>query len=271
MNDTGLLPINAILRGGLPTGLVDIFGETGAGKTAFCAGLVKQASAEGRQALWVATTPIEKNALLRMGVPQNVPVVKAVHWSALTEVLVAAFTATPQLLVIIDSATGLETQVSTEDMVGNTDPVENLRELYKALALISEAAQPTGGTLVLISEVRAVMNSRNRVRSALPHACGGLLTARLQFRIVELKSAYGEVHYKKVSVKVLNNLLCPPGGEWVLHNFVRTGFDPWLERLKWGIAQGTIINKGAYWVLENGTLVGPGYSKAVAQLKEEYE
>ena len=269
MKSTGVVSLDEVLSGGLPVGVVDIYGEPSSGKTTFGACLIKQAASEDRPVVLVHTTPLDKDRYLELGVPADTTIATAPDWKTLGDVFSELILSTENLLVIVDSASALESSSNVALPLHRINHFDNKSECLEALRKLDKACTETNGTVVLISENRAVLGRINKLRSALgTDVC---LTARLNFKVAEVKSAYGKVAYRKVNVTVERNRCSPPGKVVQLHVFSEGGIDTYLELLKHLIATKKVTQKGAYWVTKSGSLLGPGYEKASAQLKELYE
>ena len=269
MKSTGIDSVDELLSGGLPDGIVDIYGEPSSGKSAFGACLIKQAASEGRPVVLVHTTPLDKDRYLELAVPGDTTLATAPDWKTLGDVFSEVIRNTENLLLVVDSASALEASVNTERSLSKISYADNRAECLEALENLSNACAETNATVVLISEARAVLGRINKIRSAL--GMDTHLTARLYFKIAETKSAYGKVAYRKVDITVERNKSAPPGKKTQIHIFSKDGIDKYLELLKYLISTRKIVQKGAYWVTRSGSLLGPGYEKASEQLKEIYE
>lgn len=269
MKSTGIDSVDELLSGGLPVGVVDIYGEPSSGKSAFGACLLKQAASEGRPAILIHTTPLDKDRYLELGVPGDTTIATVPDWKTLGSVFSVVIRQTENLLIVVDSASALEASANVSRALNRINYADNKTETQETIDLLGDACDETGGTVVLVSEARAVMGRINKVRSALNTDMG--VTAKLSFKVAETKSAYGKVAYRKIDVLVERNRDAVPGKKTQLHVFSDAGIDRYLELLKYLISTKKVMSKGAYWVTKAGTLLGPGYERASQQLKELHE
>lgn len=273
MKSTGVPTIDAILSGGLPDGLVDVYGEAGSGRSAFGACLLKQAAYEGRAALLVSTTPLEKDRLLSLGVPKDTLVATVDSWFSLGNTFGRVLEEVPNFLLVVDTASALEDVLNRDRALQDLDMNLLSEERGECLVRMANAAKKYDGTVVLINEARARLGSRS-IRSALSSSArhDGLLSAKLKFQVVETKTAYGALAFKKVRVSVERSRFSPPGREAVVHLFANAGIDKWIEYLKQQVLDGRLTPRGgSYWMTGSGDFIGPGLARAAEQLREKYE
>ena len=268
MKPFGIASLDALLCGGLPCGVVDLCGPESSGKTALGASLITEAQRLGRPALLVSTTELDVPRYLAMGLDPDTPIAMNVDtWRELGILLRTAFNHVPDLLAVVDCASVLESTVNYGGLVGADDNKAAYNEIVNAIEGLQLIAERNNCTAVLINEVRDRMDFRGQVRSALGVAMH-TVTAQLTISRVITVSLYGRIAYKKTTVKLTRSNSAPPNGICTIHVFPLTGVDKWYELLKYYIECGIAVPKGSYWVLDDGTQIGPGFTKATKQLRE---
>lgn len=270
MKSTGIPTVDVLLRGGFGSGIVDLYGEPSAGKSAFGASLLKQASLEGRPALLVYTTALDKEFYLGAGVPRSLDVMSAGTWGDLEKVLPEILVRSENLLVVIDSATALESLATVDMTLSEATDKQNVSaeaaEKLETIAHLRAAALSSDSTVVLISEARSSFVG-GRVRSALGKRCYELVSTSLQFSVVEMRTSYGRLDVRKVRIDVKKNAYAPPTGS-VEVSVYNDGIRKYYELLKRLIQANKVEQRGSYWVLrKSGIMLGPGYAKAAEQLE----
>lgn len=269
MISTGIPTVDIILRGGLHSGVIDLYGESGTGRTAFGASLFRQASLEGRPSLLVCAGYLEKEFLSSAGVPSTQPVMTVNSWLELGRVLPEILVRMGSLLVVLDSATALEGSVDAQLTTAEVTLREQACIRADALKAIRTAAKASDGVVVLVSEGRACIGSAG-IRSALGVSCAEYIDTALKFSQIESHVEYGRLAYKRVAISVVRNKHAPPTGEAVVHVFP-DGIHKHYEQLKLLIQTKKVESRGSYWVFpKTGIMLGPGYDKAAKQL-EEYD
>lgn len=262
---TGLAGIDHFL-GGLPAGIVDIYGDAGVGKSALAAQLLAHAGRDGRTALLVCTVPTDLQRMRELGVPPCTPVFLPESWAQMGVVLANILHDTPDCLVVIDSSAGLETTAETEQRLGTVDQRARRVEIEEVLTTLSWAALGSNSTVVMLSELRDIQRTR-KTGSSLRQFDRRRFTARIELTQVKYVAAYGKMHHKVVRWRTVRSRNCPPETTYTLHLFDQTGFDRHFEMLKCWTATGQVTRRGSMLELENGVRLGPGYENATQQLR----
>ncbi len=270
MPNSGLASIDNQL-GGLPAGIIDLYGDAGTGRSAFGAAALAQACREGRPALLISSVPLDTNRMQVLGVPADLPVVFPETWYEAGRVLEIFLRDTREATVVFDTATGLES-ASEEGAPLTEEPkhLERWLEINSTLRNISFGTISRKSCLILINEARAIMGTRTKLRSAMSSADFTRFAARIQLSVAESVAEYGVLAYKKINYTVERSRALPPGTMTQLHLFSSTGFDRHYDMLKWACATGAAVRKGTYWIMQDGTRLGPGFEVATQQLREKY-
>ena len=269
MFSSGLPTLDALLLGGYTAGIVELYGETGAGVTSLCAAAIKCAARTGRPCLFVHVTPIDKQRLLQLGVPPNIPVLQCTDWETTQTVIVRAMQRMHGVLTVIDGFSAIETQAELATDLMEEAPRSESGNKYRLIRDLAEVARGTNSTVLVTSEARAVLGRRG-IRSAMS-GVNDYVTTQLKLTQVEVRLEYEKLHHKKVRVDVTRSKTIPPGGSSHLYLFGKTGFDPYFDMLKYMIRTGAATRKGTYWILDTGERLGPGYETAAKQLEEQCE
>lgn len=265
---TGLAGIDHFL-GGLPSGIVDLYGDHSVGKTALAAQLLRRARQDGNPAILVRVVPLDRDWALQLGVPADVPVLTPGNWATAGLAMLAILENTRDCCIVVDSAAGLETSGETLTRLGLLDQRERHAELERVMQMLSWPALAGNSTVVLLSEERDVLLTRKK-RSSL-RVDPRRTTARIRLVQLKMETAYGHLHHKQIEWRSEKAKACPPDSRYTLHLFPDRGFDTAFELLKCWIATGQAVRRGAMWELEDGSRVGPGFARAAEQLRERYE
>lgn len=262
---TGLAGIDHFM-GGLPAGIVDIYGDAGVGKTALAAQLLAQAGRDDRPALLVCSQLPDVERMRALGVPDDLPVYLPDSWAQMCFVLVRILRNTKGCLVVVDSSAGLETTLETGERLGTVDQRARRVEIEEVLLALSWAALSGGSTVVLLSELRDVQRTR-RTGSSLRQFDRRRFTARIELQQLKYVAAYGRMHHKVIQWRTLHSRVGQPGATYRLHLFDETGFDRHFEMLRCWTATGQVTRRGGMLELETGVRLGPGYERATQQLR----
>lgn len=268
MLSTGLATADVALRGGIPTGLTEVFGPDSCGKTTFAAALLAVARRSRRPRLLISACPLDTNWFVRCGAGARLPVLEGIDdWETVLSALSTYAPQYPGSLVVLDGATLLETVQESLDELGKTNLLERHVELRRVLDALRELALETGSYFVLINEIRAVQGTRRGTRSAHePFAAA--YTCRIELEVDSSASQYDELHHKDITLRVVKNVCVPPGGNTQMRLFIDGGFRWGHEMLVTLLASKQLRQAGAYFTDQSGRSYGPGWERAAEQLRE---
>lgn len=267
---TGVQQLDSALRGGIPAGVCEVFGEDSSGKSTLCFSLMREASIAGLPFSLIHSEcyPDEKY-IKNCGVPDCLSVIPA-H-------LEAAFKATRSLisrgvkLVVIDSLTGLE---CLEDFnnhnVGERARFAKSKSVLLGLGELYDYARSNNALIVVTNQLRTPIGSINpKPTSALHRVIGQVTNTRIQTYKEQVRNEYGELAYAKILFRIKKSLKSPPNVDAWGFLFNQRGFDPGFELVREFINQGYLVSAGAYFRLPDGSTVGPGYEKAALQVNQK--
>lgn len=268
MIQTGLGGLDYLLGGGLPAGVVEVWGEESVGKTALAAHVLRMAHAEGRAGLLL--TPAIPDTRRLLGITGETTVVALVATWQQVNTIVTTACGLPGTVVVVDNSAQLETDAVRA--LGLTDDGAALANKLEKQVEISDMRRhlvDTGGTAVLISDARAELGTR-RLRSSLNVSWGNIIDCKIRLQQVEAESRYGELHHKRIRVILERHKRLPPGSSCDLLLYPE-GFDRYVELLRFYESTYQATRRGNYWYLANNSRVGPGLDQARKQLKEKHE
>ena len=267
---TGIQQLDTALRGGLPSGVCEVFGEDASGKSTLCFSLMREASLRGLPyALIHSECYPDKEYISNCGVAECVSVIPT-H-------LEAAFQAAKLLLrngvqlIAIDSLTGFECAADIENHnVGERVPFAQSQAVLDGLGELYEEARRNGSLIVVTNQLRTPIGSLNpRPTSAFRRVIGKVTNTRIQTFKEQVRNEYGELAYAKIKFQVKKSLKSPPNEVAWGFLFNQRGFDPGFELLKDMLQRGYLKSSGSYFRFLDGTTVGPGYENAAVQINEK--
>lgn len=269
MYSSGLVTLDALLLGGYPPGITEVFGETGTGGTSLCAAAMKCAARAERPCLFIHVTPVDKQRLLHLGVPRTTPVLHCVDWETTQAAVLGIMRNMRGVLVVLDGFSAMETYAELSTPLTEDAPRNEAGNKYRLIRDLAEVARETGSTVLAVSEARAVLGRRG-IRSAMS-GVNAYITLQLKLTQLETRLEYEKLHHKKIQVDVTRSKTIPPGGTSHLYLFGDRGFDPYFDMLKFFVRTGAAVRKGSYWILDTGERLGPGYETAARQLEDQCE
>lgn len=267
MFSSGLTTLDAVLFGGYPAGIVELYGETGTGATSLCAAAIRCAARTGRPCIYVYVLPIDKARLVQLGVPKETPVLHCPDWESMRTAVTRIMGDVRGVLVVIDGLSALETAAETAVDLTDEAPMEEAGNKYRMIRDIADVARDTVSTVLVTSEARAMLYRRG-IRSALS-GVNAYTTTQIRLTLVATRLEYEKLHHKKIEAEVTRSKTIPPGGKCFLYLFGDRGFDPYHDLLKFMVSTGAATRKGSYWILDTGERLGPGYELAAKQLEEQ--
>ena len=270
MKQSGLPALNLLL-GGLPDGLVEVSGAESCGKTTLGGNLLRQATQDDRPRVFVPIGPYDPERLRQLGAGPDTLILRPADWYSLARALQIFCAGVDDALIIIDGPSGLETADEEQNpLVCEPDWAQQRADITYALHMIAEAARAHACTVVLLDEIRSDIGWKGRHKTAMVRYMDDELAAHISLKVLRTKEQYGKLGYKRVQFKVVRALDTPPGGAVDCTLFPDTGFDPWYDLLTCLIRTGEAVPAGTYWRLRAGGQVGPGFSRAIAQLQARY-
>lgn len=269
---TGVQQLDTVLKGGIPSGVCELFGEDSSGKSTLCFSIMREASLAGLPfSLIHSECYPDEEYIKNCGVPDFV--------SIIPNHLETAFKATESLLrrgckvVVIDSLTGLECLADVHNHnVGERARFAQSRSVLDGLGELYGYAKNKGALVVVTNQIRTPIGSINpKPTSAFHRVIGQVTNTRIRTYKEQVRNEYGELAYAKIRFQVMKSLKSPPNQEAWGFLFNQRGFDPGFETLRDLINRGIIVSAGSYFKLPDGSTIGPGYSQAAEQINNNLQ
>lgn len=257
---TGIPALDAALGGGIPVGLCEIFGDEHDAHVALALLALRRSDGAKFFAPSMLPSDFEKKVAGQCGV---------VH-AGTYEAAVAAVSRAIELLPCCTVAV-LSSQIEAEQEraadLGEADMYARYCTVRQLLYDLRNLAIRNDALVILLSESRDAMRGGGRIRSSLETIAAQVCDTRIRCMTKQVSVMYGQTAFKGVECKVIRSLASPPGGTCTAHFLPDVGFSVGLEHLKWMTAQRTACRKGAYWELQTGERLGPGWLTAARQLE----
>lgn len=187
---TGLDSFDKWLQGGLPSGrLIEIYGESGTGKTNFAISLICKAASLYTQSWYISTfKPISRSRLEQVGVDPALLTIR--HCSSLAEVdqtlfadlFQALLKGDPVRLVVIDPVSGLINEAFSEEHASDTLTGPSRSQYMTRQAVIMRHLSQKYGFICLFLNT-LVSDTQGGVRPSLGFTWSNLINDR--FRLLK--------------------------------------------------------------------------------------
>ena len=268
---TGVTRLDVALRGGVPPGVAIVCGEAGAGKTAIGASFMREACIAGKTALYVSTSGAPEVAWL--GAPEALSVVTGKGPEAVAAALAGIQSGVD--LVVIDT---MESGYAGSAVLGLSDMSDELNheaaKMYAGLTKVglfslAAAAERVGALAVLLVDTRVNFGRGQRIRANLPAGVTHPVDTFLHVYRVATTSASGTFDYAEIRIEIRRCRHVTPGARVSTRLWPVVGIDSAYEKLMYLTERGVLVRAGTYWKsVEPGISLGPGLTKAVAQMRQ---
>jgi len=264
---TGVTQLDCQIHGGLPAGIVELFGEAGSGKTALALSVAREAHLKGLPCALIHMQGGAPDTMhVRMAgcadIAVSVPTFGEAALETASSCLWSGFR-----VIILDSLTNVRPRSEDSLPVGEREP-QAARLIYHGLSVLKELAYSADSILICTNEVRARLDRRG-VQSAYERVMPALTDMRLRLDRSELHTEYGELDYVKSKVRIVQANLSRVGIEAEFYTFGVRGLDRDHELLRELIATNLYCRVGAYWEGPLGRL-GPGFDRATIQVAAQH-
>ena len=251
---TGIPSLDYCLRGGLPAGLVEVFGEESVGKTAFVAQVIKAAEGKKETAL-VISESCEVDYLRQLGVNlESVFLVQGIDARSTLQASIEFVKDAENRLLIIDTLSALHGAYSHEEWA---------QIKWQFFDEISRVLTATSCVLIT-NQVRHVKNPGRG-----GYVAGVVSESR---RFSDLFSASLEFSRNEVSItdyelemQVHSSVYSRPGQIVRVPVVKGLGIQVDVDRLRLAVYRGILTQVGAWYTTPAGTRLGPGVQKAAEQ------
>lgn len=251
---TGIASLDLFLGGGLPAGLVEIFGDPGVGKTALLAHVIAQAQRDGKTVLLAASEYLDLPYLYGIGVQDNLLVLKGGAEDPVST-MTSFLKENDNALLAIDSVTAIQTD--DDELSWN----EMMLWFFKKL---NHYIGPRK-CVVMTSQVRTK-------KSAVPGRSFSHGTESASRRLVDLFSTRLHLSTTEektteyvLEVDIVSNILGRPGQVIALPAEKGTGINTGMDLLELAMANGIVDQKGSRFY-HNEQMIGHGRTTAAKNI-----
>lgn len=266
---TGIQQLDSVLKGGLPPGVSEVFGEDASGKSTLCFSVMREASLRG-----LPTALVQSECLPDRQYMNNCGVHDCVSVVPLS--LEAAFESAYKLIaggvkvVVFDSLTGFECDVDYRNpIVGERAKYAKSECIYQGLELLHGFARENKALVVVVNQLRTPIGSLNpKPTSAYNRILKQFSSTRIRTYRESARNEYGVLAYVKVRFHVVKSIKSPPNKKAWGFLFNQRGFDPGFELLRECLSNDIAKSAGAYFRMPDGSTVGPGYIEAAQQINQ---
>jgi len=253
---TGVPSLDFCLNGGLPAGLVEVYGEESVGKTAFVAQVIKAAESKKMTAL-VASESCEVDYLRQLGVNLgSLFLIQGIDARTTLNAAIDFVTRADDRLLIIDTLSALHGSYSHEDWAGIK--WQFFEEVSQVLT--------SSSCVLIISQVRHVKNPgcRGYFDGVVSESrrFSDLFSASLEFSRDEVS-----VTDYELEILVHSNAYSLPSQVVRVPVVKGHGIQVDIDRLRLAVKLGVLTQVGAWYTTHAGTRLGPGAEKAADQFR----
>lgn len=258
---TGIMSLDAALGGGLPAGIVEIYGAESVGKTALAYSIIRQAQREALNPVLVASEYIDELRMRELGIDtKDLLVVKGSCGESVLEAA-STFFAKESKVMILDSATGLRPRVDP--------PLKRRTSWATFIGSWLEHIGPDLGLdkcVVLVNQVRARRSVDPRKffaggTDSTARKIAGLFDTRMELTRTEVSDSF-----YNLNVNIVVNTLSRPGTIVTLPFVKGQGIDMWRDLVRVASAIG-VLKKDGSWYRYKGDLVEQGEEATATELK----
>jgi recombination protein RecA len=267
---SGIPLLNDKLGGGVPYGVVEIYGEEATGKTALALAIAAESTRAGNPVLFVNQEHRASPEFIRNSVGDLCVIASPSYGEAAIECAYSGLRNGVKV-IIIDTTDALVPLKETLLTVGDREPVAQRRLVYHGFKVLSEEAVKRESCVIAVSQVRTNLRlKRPRLVSSFEKVFKKVAKCRIELIRSSTKGEYGVTKVIKVKATIKKLLQHPPLGTEFIYLWANRGFDRNFELLRKLIDSKAVSRRGAYW--KNGVItLGPGYESAVAQIASEYD
>jgi recombination protein RecA len=268
---TGSIGIDKILGGGLPRGrIIEIYGQYGGGKTTLALHVISECQKAGGIAAFIdAEHSLDPVYAAALGVNlSELLLAQPESGEQALQLLKTLVSSGDVQLVIIDSVAALVPQAELAGDIGDTHVGLQARLMSQALRILTAEVQSTNTCVVFINQLRSKIGVRFGSPETTPggNALKFYSSVRIDIRrIGALKKGDVDIG-NRVRVKVMKNKVAPPFRKCEIDLVFGVGICKGSELLDYGVVQGIINKKGAWYSLATGEKLGQGRAPVIKQL-----
>lgn len=254
---SGIHSLDYALGGGLPSGLVEVYGAEGEGKTTLLYAMLANAQRHSIGTVLLQSEYFDAPRVERLGIdPADLLVVRTKSLEDASAVIKDLLSATDDVILAVDSLTSLR---PSDDSPGRWQAV-----LSEELPTWGEALRPRSA-LVVLNQVRARKSAdRRKMFAGGTNSAAVKLAEEFAVRLEVSRTEVSEKCYTLVINIVANVLRCPSLVAQVPAS-KEDGVDVHLDLVRFGVAHGLIERRGS-WVYLGTTRLGQGEVEAARSL-----
>jgi len=266
--ETGAPLLNAILGGGLPTGVTEIYGPDSVGKTSLALDVGRESFYQNNPVLFINMENTAGPDFIRATIP-NCLYTKPLCGEAAIDAAYAAIRSGVKV-IIIDSSDAMIPRIELFSLVGEREYSAQARLLFHGMDVLREEAKRYGCCVIVTSQIRYNLAVGNKkLQSSFAKVFRNIADCRLKLSKVRSKSEYGATKYTVINVEVKKLIHAPPLRSENIYLWTGKGFDRNYELLRALEQAGIAVRGGAYFKVKGFTL-GPGYDEATKQIQQHY-
>lgn len=268
---TGVFSLDSLLKGGLPAGVTEIFGEDACGKTSLCLSTMREACDLGFPVAYIYTEGVpDKDYFVSAG-PRNCVSVVPYFGEAGIEAAYSLL-AHGARVVVIDTITSLDPIVEANTLVGEIVPYAKRKLVFHGLSVLREIAKKQNSLILVTSQIRVFLGSLSkRPRSSFSGTIDSLCDVRIKLRRAETRNQFGKLLYIKTEMLLKKSLVSPPNTKTVGFLFDQKGYDRGFELMRSLLSTKYLIKCGSYIHDREGNCVGQGYMSAAEEINKNFK
>lgn len=269
---TGALTLDlAIGVGGVPRGrIIEVFGAESSGKTTLCLSIIAQAQKAGGVAAFIdAEHALDPGYAKKVGVDtENLLISQPDTGEQALEIAENLIRSGAVDVIVIDSVAALVPKAELEGEMGDSHIALQARLMSQALRKLTSVISKSKTTTLFINQIREKIGVMFGPKETTPggRALKFYASVRLDTRRMQNITRGEEIVGGRIKTKVVKNKVAPPFREAEFDMFYDLGISYEGSLLDVGLAQGIIIQKGAFYSYNEKT-IGQGRDKAVEFLK----
>lgn len=256
---TGLPSLDMHMGGGLPSGIVEVFGPESSGKTLLTGHFMAEAQRLGRMTFWCVTEKPDTAYMQSIGVDlEKLIAIWGPDPEAIVDIVSTCLSIEEGALLVLDSSNAL---------YGVDDDWRDWMESMTSLMDTVEARMLPGCCLVVTSQVRRRRSFDRRTFLSSTESASRSFVDRFDARLELSRESVTENTFDLI-VHIVSNKLAPPG-QFLDFEAVQKGGPICVGRdlLKLGLKTGVIENRGPHYYLDDSR-IGLGQEEAAATLKD---
>jgi hypothetical protein len=264
---TGVSSLDACLRGGLPSGIVEISGGDASGKTTLGLSILREAYLRGHTTGIVHLEGLpDKEYIGKVG-PAATAVSVPVYGEEAME-LVYQLVLKGAKAVLIDTITSVEPRDYNPDF-WQRDIASRRRLLYHSLTHIRKLAYKRRCSVVCLNQIRCDLFTYG-LKPPMNSLFEDLSDLRLSLTRRSYETEYGSLSKVLVGYKINKSLLSGNKKKGSFLLWPEVGVDRNYELLAYLLDIGKLKRSGAYFTSKHGHSLGPGYMTASEQIGEAH-